>query len=178
MTYDMNPPDSLDHGDQMLAELCRGGERHEDLVLPAVGRDLGDLDEPAARVLLHVEVEPLALQDEGARGQVAGAASSPAPVATAAPVLGTGLRPRHVDAQSPLPSASRGDGGEVPKFKLQVRGGIYKLINRVGHLVMSYFLLTWFDSKVLALKHESRILGQWSNPVCGSWKSQASSPWA
>ena len=28
------------------------------------------------------------------------------------------------------------------------------------------------------LKHESRILGQWSNPVCGSWKSQASSPWA
>ena len=32
----MNPPDSLDHGDQVLAELCRGGERHEDLVLPAV----------------------------------------------------------------------------------------------------------------------------------------------
>ena len=34
----------------MLAELRRGGERHEDLVLPAVGRDLGDLDEPAAKV--------------------------------------------------------------------------------------------------------------------------------
>ena len=47
---DNNPPDSLDHGDQVLAELRRGGERHEDLVLPAVGRDLGDLDEPAAKV--------------------------------------------------------------------------------------------------------------------------------
>ena len=32
--------------------------------------------------------------------------------------------------------------------------------------------------KVLALKHESRILGQRSNPVSGSRKSQASSPWA
>ena len=32
--------------------------------------------------------------------------------------------------------------------------------------------------EVLALKHESRILGQWSNPVSGSRKSRASSPWA
>ena len=32
--------------------------------------------------------------------------------------------------------------------------------------------------EILALKHESRILGQWSNPVCGTSKSQASSPWA
>ena len=32
--------------------------------------------------------------------------------------------------------------------------------------------------EVLALKHESRILGQWSSPVSGSRKSQASSPWA
>ena len=32
--------------------------------------------------------------------------------------------------------------------------------------------------EVLALKHESRILGQWSNPVSGSRKSQASSSWA
>ena len=30
----------------------------------------------------------------------------------------------------------------------------------------------------LALKHESRILRHSSNPVCGSWKSKASSPWA
>ena len=33
----MTLPDSLDHGDEVLAELRRGGERHEDLVLPAVG---------------------------------------------------------------------------------------------------------------------------------------------
>ena len=100
----------------MLAELRRGGERHEDLVLPAVGRDLGDLDEPAARVLLDVEVEPLALQHEGARGQVAGPAPAAAPVAPA-PVLGTGLRPRHVVvAQPPLSSAGRGDGGKVPEL--------------------------------------------------------------
>ena len=32
--------------------------------------------------------------------------------------------------------------------------------------------------EVLALKHESRIIGQPSNPVFGSRKSQASSPWA
>ena len=32
--------------------------------------------------------------------------------------------------------------------------------------------------EVLPLKHESRILGQWSYPVCGSRKSQTSSPWA
>ena len=30
-------------------------------------------------------------------------------------------------------------------------------------------------AKVLTLKHESRILGQLSNPVCGSWKSQEAS---
>ena len=33
-------------------------------------------------------------------------------------------------------------------------------------------------TEVLALKHESRILGQWSTPMSGSRKSQASSPWA
>ena len=32
--------------------------------------------------------------------------------------------------------------------------------------------------EVLALQHESGKLGQWSNPVSGSRKSQASSPWA
>ena len=37
MKHDMNPPDGLDHGDEVLAELRGGGERHEDLVLPAVG---------------------------------------------------------------------------------------------------------------------------------------------
>ena len=32
--------------------------------------------------------------------------------------------------------------------------------------------------EVFALNQESRILGKWSNPVSGSRKSQASSPWA
>ena len=34
------------------------------------------------------------------------------------------------------------------------------------------------NADILALKHEGRILGQWSNPVSGSRKSQASCPWA
>ena len=33
-------------------------------------------------------------------------------------------------------------------------------------------------AEVLALKQESRILGQWSNPVPSSRKIQANSPWA
>ena len=33
-------------------------------------------------------------------------------------------------------------------------------------------------AEVLTLRHESRIFGQWSNPVSGSRKSQASSPWS
>ena len=35
-----------------------------------------------------------------------------------------------------------------------------------------------FEADILALKLESRIFGQWSNPVSGSRKIQASSPWA
>ena len=31
---------------------------------------------------------------------------------------------------------------------------------------------------ILFVKHDSGIFRQTSNPVCGSWKSQASSPWA
>ena len=34
------------------------------------------------------------------------------------------------------------------------------------------------QADILFLKHDSRILRQSSDPVCGSWKSQASSPWA
>ena len=45
--------------DQVLPELSGGGQTHHDLVLPAIGADFGDLDEPAAVVLLHVQVEPL-----------------------------------------------------------------------------------------------------------------------
>ena len=37
--------------------------------------------------------------------------------------------------------------------------------------------LTLCKIEILALKHESRILGKRSNPVSGSRKSQASSPW-
>ena len=33
------------------------------------------------------------------------------------------------------------------------------------------------SAEFLALKHESRILGQWSNPASGSRKSKTSSPW-
>ena len=33
-------------------------------------------------------------------------------------------------------------------------------------------------SEALVVKHESRILGQWSNPVSGSRKSQDSYPWS
>ncbi len=43
----------------MLAELCGGRDHHHDLVLPSIGADLSHLDEPAARVLLHVQVETL-----------------------------------------------------------------------------------------------------------------------
>ena len=32
-------------------------------------------------------------------------------------------------------------------------------------------------TEILALKHKSMILRKWSNPVSGSRKSQASSPW-
>ena len=44
----------------------------------------------------------------------------------------------------------------------------------------SLLLTHTHTADVLALKHESRILGQWSNskPVSGSRKNQASSPWA
>ena len=42
----------------------------------------------------------------------------------------------------------------------------------------SHHQISLSEAEVLALKHESRIFGQWSNPVSGSRKSQASSPWA
>ena len=40
------------------------------------------------------------------------------------------------------------------------------------------FPLYFSIPEILALKDESRILGQWFDPVSGSRKSQASSPWA
>ncbi len=47
--------------DQVLPELRCRGETHHDLILPAVGTDLGNLDEPATIVLLHVQVETFRL---------------------------------------------------------------------------------------------------------------------
>ena len=44
------------------------------------------------------------------------------------------------------------------------------------NFVVVVLLLSGAPSEVLALKHESRILGQWSNPASGSRKSQACSP--
>ena len=35
-----------------------------------------------------------------------------------------------------------------------------------------------FRPDILFPKHDSSIFGQLSNPVCSSWKSQASSSWA
>ena len=34
------------------------------------------------------------------------------------------------------------------------------------------------EAEILALKHESQIFVLSSNPICGSWKCQAGSPWA
>ena len=43
---------------------------------------------------------------------------------------------------------------------------------------LSQIVVFVFAPEILALKHESRILVQWSNHAYGSRKSQASSPWA
>ena len=47
-----------------------------------------------------------------------------------------------------------------------------------GILIQSNLGLPLPVTEVLAQKHQSMILEQWSNPVSGAWKSQASSPWA
>ena len=38
--------------------------------LSAIGGDLCNLDEPSSLVLLHIQVEPLALQDQSPRGEI------------------------------------------------------------------------------------------------------------
>ena len=55
----------------------------------------------------------------------------------------------------------RGSAGEAGKIRSKIAG-----------------LLTHSLAEILALKQESRILGQWYNHVSGSRKSQPSSPWA
>ena len=47
-----------------------------------------------------------------------------------------------------------------------------------SEVVLEDSLVHLLLAEVLALKHMSMILGQWSNPVSGSRKGQASSPWA
>ena len=54
----------VDEVQQVLVEHGRRRERHENLVLSTVGANLGDFDEAAALVFLHVQVEPFALQHQ------------------------------------------------------------------------------------------------------------------
>ena len=56
--------------DQVLAELRRGGEGHQDLVPPPLGGNLRDLDEAPSLVLLHIEVEGLVLELQRPGGEV------------------------------------------------------------------------------------------------------------
>ena len=52
----------VDEKDEVLAEESCCGESHENLVLPSICRDLGNLDKPSSLVLLDIQVEPLTLQ--------------------------------------------------------------------------------------------------------------------
>merc|ERR1711892_455035 len=60
----------VNKGDQVLAEHCRGGQRHQNLVLSPVRRDLSDLDEPPSLILLHIQIESLVLEAQSPRGQI------------------------------------------------------------------------------------------------------------
>ena len=60
-----------DELDEILAEESCGGEGHQNLILSSIRRDLSDLDEPPPLVLFHIQVKPLALQNQSARCQVA-----------------------------------------------------------------------------------------------------------
>ena len=51
-------------------------------------------------------------------------------------------------------------------------------IRRIESGSLDRFSRRWCYQDILLLRHDSRILRQSSNHVCGSWKSQASSPWA
>jgi len=54
----------VDKVQQVLVEDGRRRERHENLVLSAVGANLGNFDEATALVFLHVQVEPFAFQHQ------------------------------------------------------------------------------------------------------------------
>uniref|UniRef100_A0A182VTB5 Uncharacterized protein n=1 Tax=Anopheles minimus TaxID=112268 RepID=A0A182VTB5_9DIPT len=56
-------------GRQMISELGRGRQGEKDLAAPSIRTDFCHLDEPAAPVLLHVQVEALRLDLQHLRGQ-------------------------------------------------------------------------------------------------------------
>lgn len=102
---------SLDDVDQVLTKLGGRRQGHQDLVLAAIGADLGDLDEPTPSVLLDVQIEsekivkrligleseiisPFGFQHNGPAGQVSGATGSSS--STPDP-FGTGFRSGHDD---------------------------------------------------------------------------------
>ena len=78
-------------------------------------------------------------------------------------------RPRHRAHQLEGREAADAPEGRVPRRPARPH------LRRLQHVNTTAATMT---AEVIALKHESRILGQWSNPVSGSRKSQASSPWA
>lgn len=88
----------FDHGDKVLAKLGRRGQRHQDLILAAIGADLGDLDEAPAGVFFHIQVEPFVLEDKRSGGEITATAGS-------VNILGTGFGPRHVVKSASLPLA-------------------------------------------------------------------------
>ena len=60
----------VDELDEILAKESCGGESHQNLILSSIRRDLSNLDEPPPLVFLHIQVKPLALQNQSARCQV------------------------------------------------------------------------------------------------------------
>ena len=60
--------------------------------------------------------------------------------------------------------------------KLREFRALPRLVEPTVYNLHPYWMADW--PEVLALKHERKIFRQSSSPVCGSWKSQASSPWA
>ena len=71
--------------------------------------------------------------------------------------------------QSPFVPPFQSQGGKSDRLTYSIHLFFFRPSNQSPLL---------FPAEVLALKQDSRILGQWSNPVCGSRKRQASSPWA
>jgi len=101
----------LDEVPEVVAELRGYGEREGQAAFGAAGSDLGDLDEPAFAVLLHVQVEALVLDVEALGRQLLGllvplevleaAASSPASPAALTPAVAIRHLLLHHSASAP-----------------------------------------------------------------------------